>query len=279
MKPENYWRPDTLEHAIDHLKHEADSVALCGGALLLAGLTPPYAGVVDLQDVPGLGRLEQDAEGLHIGGGATLQSVVEAAFVPAELKRSITRTMPLNIRNATSAGESLVAPYAPVEWLAMLAVLGTEVEHILPQQGAEAVLMPLPDFLAALDGPYRGIVLALHIPPQPAGMYLSSAFVARTPADMPIVNVALRLVLDESGRVLQTAVVLGGAGAAAVVPVALPGLAGAALSAALIDEAAAAVPGQVQPVGDYRGSVEYRQAMAGVLVRRALLSCLARVGK
>jgi CO/xanthine dehydrogenase FAD-binding subunit len=47
-------------------------------------------------------------------------------------------------------------------------------------------------------------------------------------------------------------------------------------SAAVIDRLAAAIMEQAAPVGDYRGSVEYRRQMADVLARRALAAAFAR---
>jgi CO/xanthine dehydrogenase FAD-binding subunit len=38
-----------------------------------------------------------------------------------------------------------------------------------------------------------------------------------------------------------------------------------------------AIEGEVAPEGDFRGSEEYRRAMAGVLTRRALEQCLSEV--
>jgi CO/xanthine dehydrogenase FAD-binding subunit len=39
---------------------------------------------------------------------------------------------------------------------------------------------------------------------------------------------------------------------------------------------ATAVEDEVEPEGDFRGSEEYRRAMAGVLTRRALEQCLEK---
>jgi CO/xanthine dehydrogenase FAD-binding subunit len=51
-------------------------------------------------------------------------------------------------------------------------------------------------------------------------------------------------------------------------------LIGGALDVAAIEAVASAVAEEVEPQGDYLGSVEYRTAMASVLTRRALNECL-----
>ncbi len=92
----------------------------------------------------------------------------------------------------------------------------------------------------------------------------------RTPRDRAILATAA--VLEVEGDVCKTArLALAGAN---LNPVRLPEveglLSGQKLTSHLLDQAAAAAEKQAKPVADYRGSVAYRKAMAGVLSKRAL---------
>src|SRR5262245_47531241 len=125
--PTSYHRPRTLAEAIELAAH-AD-IALAGGALTFGRLDLPYSHVVDLQDVAELKQIERRDDSMVIGAAVMLQEVVDSPEIPAALKRSLTRAIPLNIRNGASVGESLMAQNPPREWLAALAALNAQVEH------------------------------------------------------------------------------------------------------------------------------------------------------
>ena len=93
---------------------------------------------------------------------------------------------------------------------------------------------------------------------------------ARTPSDAPIVVAAAMFALDH-GRCAAARVALGGV---AQMPILLPeieaALVGQIPSPDLFAEAGSRAASLVHPIGDFRGSAEYRRAMAGVLTERAL---------
>ena len=132
--------------------------------------------------------------------------------------------------------------------------------------------LALADFLPArgelLAAPALITEVVVPLPAQPAGYGLAD--VARTPSDAPIVLAAAALTLS-GGRCQAARVALGGVAAA---PVRLPEveaiLAGQAVTSDLIAAAAALASTRVDPAGDFKGSAEYRKAMAGVLAARAL---------
>jgi CO/xanthine dehydrogenase FAD-binding subunit len=113
-------------------------------------------------------------------------------------------------------------------------------------------------------------VTALHVPD---GACWGEASVARTPADEPIV--AAFAAVDWDGEVVCRArVALTGVWPEPARLAKAPlKLVGGPLDDAWIRRVAATVEAEVEPRGDYRGSQEYRRAMAGVLTRRALERC------
>ena len=94
--------------------------------------------------------------------------------------------------------------------------------------------------------------------------------VSRTPRDKAIVAVAAVLML-ENGVCSRVGVSLAGSNPNSVRLGQVEALLnGKALSADLLDQAASMASAQAAPPADYRGSAEYRTAMAAVLTRRAL---------
>jgi CO/xanthine dehydrogenase FAD-binding subunit len=113
--------------------------------------------------------------------------------------------------------------------------------------------------------------LAVSVPvaPTPHG---ALARVARSPLDQAIVAAAA--VVTAMGEVRLA--VAGASPKPRCFTAAELGLSGAAWSPAQIAAAARRVQDAAQPVGDYKGSVEYRRAMAGVMAGRALTDAARR---
>jgi carbon-monoxide dehydrogenase medium subunit len=115
-------------------------------------------------------------------------------------------------------------------------------------------------------------VIGLRVPAaaQEAGYGFEA--VARTPADAPIV-LAVAGLAAQDGRCTDARLIVGGVADAPVrLAPAEALLQAATLSEQAIAEAADRAATEVNPTGDFRGSAEYRRAMAKVLVQRALMS-------
>jgi CO/xanthine dehydrogenase FAD-binding subunit len=280
--PTHYYRPQTLAEAIERAV-QPGSIALAGGALTLGGVLLPHETVVDLQDLDDLKHITTDEAGLHIGGSVTLQAVVESASVPDGLKQSLTRTLPINIRNGASVAESLMTQEPPCEWLAALVALDAVVEHAGNLHGHDDPSLweqPVAEFVNLLHQhghTYQGIIVQIRIPRSSARQIVGTAFVSRTPADSPIVNAAVRVTLAEDGTIKAAVVVLGGVSDTQITSLKLASLSGKSLGEADLNAAAEFAEKNVSPVSDSFGSAEYRQKMAGVCVRRALEDCRAQV--
>jgi CO/xanthine dehydrogenase FAD-binding subunit len=154
------------------------------------------------------------------------------------------------------------------QWIAALLALGATVT-LEGDDGANEV--PL-NVLVKKDA--KGEVTALHVSMLGGNVVWGEAHVARTPSDDPIV--AAFAVLTMNGETVEAArLVLTGVWPEAVrLSEAADLLIGKSLSAGHIADVAAAIEDEVEPVGDYLGSEVYRRAMAGVLARRALETCL-----
>jgi aerobic carbon-monoxide dehydrogenase medium subunit len=273
--PSNYYRPQTLKDAI--LKAQLpNTITLAGGALTFGTVTVPYQHVVDIQDLDDLRRITIKDDFLLIGGAVTLQTLVDDNNPPRILRQSITRTLPPNIRNGASVGESLVTTLTPLpEWLAALSALGTTVNHI---SDGQAQTMPIMQFIEAVhNGDYDGFVTQIEVNLPAANSALGASFVSRTPADRSIINAAAFVTVDDQNTVTTATVVIGGASTAPLIEIELSNLVGNPLDEQNIQHATTPLAALVNPVADYKGSIEYRREMASVCGKRALLDCMEQL--
>lgn len=269
--PQTYLRPTTLDEARQHAARPA-SIAFAGGALLLAGFDLPYETVIDLQAIPELNRIDVSDSAVTLGGAVRLQQIIDETPLPPVFKRSLTRYLPLNQRNGTSIAESLIVPRPPTEWLAALTAHDVGVE-VLDRDGQRTVYQLGERVETGAESTlHSGIITTITIPLLTDREAIGTAFVARTPADDPIVNVAAFVRLDDDSTIATALLAICGASNK---PVRLIDLSEALEGDPLDDEPIAAaanlVTAAVEPVADWRGSADYRRAMAGVLTRRALV--------
>lgn len=271
--PKVYHRPTTLAEALQ-LAVQPGSAALAGGAATFNRLDAAMDIFIDLQAVSELNRIERHEGGWLVGGACRLEQIVELAGLPETLRCALTRAVPVNLRNGTSAAESLLRPAYFGEWVAALAALDAGVRRALP--GGQTETFSITE-TALVEGGSRnladGILTGLFIPALKASEALEAAFVARTPADVPIVSAAAFVRVDGRGSVETAFVALHGVSAAPALNIHLPVLQGRTLDESSIAAAARLAAEGLTPVSDYRGSAAYRAAMASVLARRALEAC------
>jgi len=270
--PSKYHRPTTLDEAFD-LSLEAGSVIIAGGALTLDQLDIAAQTVIDVQAVPELNRLDVDEEGATIGAAVKLEQLLTWDHLPEVFRRALTRALPLNQRNNISILESLHQRSHPFlrEWLAAITAHDIGVEWLKDGQRDWESIAGL---LVHADEFDHLFITSIDIPAVPQRQALGSAFVARTPADVPIVNAAVYVYLNEENTVESMFGALCGVSTDPVLAFTLETLIGNPLDAANIASAVKAVATLVDPVSDYLGSAEYRREMARVCVERALTECL-----
>lgn len=282
VNPKHYIRPQTLEEAVE-LASKVGAVAVAGGALTLNTLDLPYETVVDLQDLQSFKVIERRAGVLFVGGAVMLQAAVESPEVPGALKQALTRSIPLNVRGGASIGESLLTREPLGEWLAALIVLDARIEHAgYDDKPGQLSLRDQPvdefvEFVYRHGYRYQGVISGLHIPPLPAHTAVETAFVARTPADKPIVNAAVALTVNERGKIAVATAALGGVSALPILRLPLNPLLGRKLGGGDVSGLAEWIEQHAHPTSDYLGSYEYRVEMAKTLTLRALRGCMAQL--
>jgi carbon-monoxide dehydrogenase medium subunit len=197
---------------------------------------------------------------------APLQSVLDSPECPLLLCQTLTGVLSWQTRNEKSVRQALTSPRVAPQWVATLLALGAMVTMEGDTGAAETPLEAL------LQRRAEGKVSTLHV--MVGGVKCGEAHVARTPADDPIVA-AVAVVEIDGDVVRQARVALTGVWPEPVRLAEAPAqLIGSPLDEERIRTVAEAVEKEVTPKGDFLGSKEYRQAMAGVLTRRALEKCL-----
>jgi CO/xanthine dehydrogenase FAD-binding subunit len=264
-QPAAYYRPKSLEEALNQLSHP-NTVPLAGGTHLLATEEGIDAAVVDLQDT-GLATIGWSPDGDRLVLGAMVRLVEFAEFLsllpahndPAKLLgEAIHRAGPNTYRNVATMGGVIASRLPDSELLAALLVLDSSLELRLPA----VEMMNLATYLQSKDRP-RGLITQVAIP-WPIGEGAAER-VARTPADQPIVSVIKWRSEGDSPRLAATGI--------RARPVRLL-QSEAAVVGGTSDEAITAAADKARATvdhpGDFRGDTGYRAEMAAVLVRRVL---------
>jgi CO/xanthine dehydrogenase FAD-binding subunit len=245
-----YHRPTSLDQALELLR-QPGTVPLGGGTLLSASRAGSVI-AVDLQAL-GLDQIARSGNEIQMGATLTLQSLAAAAPFAA-LERAIKLEAPLNIRNAATLAGTIASCDGRSPLTTALLALDARLDFHVPgsrrsQGPARPETIGLGEYLP-LRTPRLITALRVH-----GDLKLAFEYVSRTPADKPIVCVALAR--WPSGR---TRLAVGGFGGS-------PMLAMDGTEAEGIESAAR---NALHDAGDDWASAEYRMDAAAVLARRAL---------
>lgn len=242
-----YHRPNTIEEALRLLaRQDVKTLPLGGGSVLNTPQPQQYA-VVDLQAL-GLNRIEKKGNTLLAGATATLQELLDTPDLPVALTKAIQHEATYNLRQVATLAGTLVAaggrsPLATV-WLAMDAQI-----TVLP--GEERV--GVGELLLTREERLPGrLIISIALP---LNVSLAYQYVARTPADQPLVCAAAAR--WSSGR---TRLALGGYGEAPIL----------AMDGPEAEGAVEAARSAYFNAGDQWASAEYRREIAAILAQRCL---------
>ena len=280
MSAPRHLRPATLEEALALLAEHGDEAHLLAGGTALTllrkqGFVEPGV-IVDLGRIAGLDAIEAtDDGGLAIGALATLRAVETSPVVRQRariLAEVVGKVATVRIRNQATLGGNLAHADPAQDPPPILLALDATIDIAAP---AGVRRTPLDGFFVdvfetALEP--GEILVRVHVPPIAATSRTGyEKFLPRTADDYATVAVAARLDVADDGTVRDARIALG---AAASVPLRIPAaealLRGTALAELPADAAAAAVVESVDPVGDVRGSADYKRRMAGVWTARLL---------
>lgn len=255
-----YHRPQTLEDALALLaRTEPVTLPLAGGSALNRPSVEAVA-AVDLQSL-GLGTISKRANYLDLGAMLTLQtlldfflsSVADDHVLQEAFIKAIQHEATYNLRQIATVAGTLVSANGRSPFTTAMLALDASIRIVSASKKAEAEEVSLGDLLPFRTEMLRGrLITKVTIP---LNTTLAYEYVARSPADLPIVCAALNR--WSSGR---TRVALGGFGGQPVLAFDGPesgGVEAAAISA-------------YSQAGDEWASANYRKEIAGILALRCL---------
>lgn len=247
-------QPTTLAEAYRALSERPDNTLVGGGAFLRVG-SKRIGTAIDLSRL-GLDYIGEAGDWFELGAMATFRAVETyrpfGELFSGMLPKAVGNVIGVQFRSLVTVGASVYAKFGFSDLIPALLVLNTEVELY------KAGRMPLGEFLAK---PFpRDILTRLFIARD--GRRASYQSLRGSAADFPLVNAAAschdgRWLLAVGARPLKAEIAR-----AASAAMGEPGADPAAV--------AAMAAGELAFAGNAKASAAYRQAMAAVLVKRAI---------
>lgn len=242
-----YNRPETIEEAIALItRDDPPTYPLGGGSVLNQPSSEVYA-VVDLQNLR-LNGIDRGNDFYSIGATTVLQNIMDNKEIPEALKLAIRHEANYNIRQVSTVAGSIVSGGGRSPITTVFLAADAKIEFF---PGVKKI--SLGDFLP-LRKRYteKSLIVKITLPTK---IKLAYTYVARTPADFPIVCAGVGQ--WTSGR---TRVALGGYGDSPILVFDGP------------EDAAAGIAARdaYHEAGDQWASGPYRSDVAEILVNRCL---------
>lgn len=281
MKPLAYECPTTIEEAVAALGR-GDARALAGGTDLIVQIhegRKSVGRVVDLKRIPELTAVAQQPDGgFRIGAAANFSNIAaHAALVSAypAVPNSGRLVGSLQVQNRAGLGGNICNAAPSADAVPVVICLDARAEIAGPKGRREEPVEAL------FAGPGRNtlapdeILISILLPPvklRSASCYLR--FTPRREMDIAIAGAGVAIALNANGTIEDARITL-----AAVAPVPLrspmaeKALKGEKPSPALFTNAGRIAAREAKPIGDTRGSADYRRELVAVLTQRALMAC------
>jgi len=281
-----YYRAGSVDEGFALMqKHGGDARVLAGGQSLIPAMRYRLARPAVLVDINPLTDLEyiREADGMLVLGALARDAALErlpwlAQRYPLLADVSKVVADPVVRQTGTVVG-SLCHNDPAGDW-AVAALAGRATVVVRGAKGNRTV--PIDEFLvdsfttAVADGE-----MALEVQfPTPSGRASASyQKLERKVGDFATASAAAQIALAADGTIAEAGIAVGAAGPTALrVTAAEALLRGAKPTRDLVRAAADEAAKAADPAADARGSAEYKKAMAGVLVGRALAAALSQLG-
>jgi carbon-monoxide dehydrogenase medium subunit len=287
MKPPpfHYHDPRSVAEAVELLARLENAKLLAGGQSLMPMLNMRFVlpdHVVDLNRVDGLSYIRESDGGLAIGAMTRQRELEFSDLVRTRLPllhEAILQVGHRQTRNRGTIGGSLCHLDPAAELVSVAAAHDAVVTVTGPQGTREIAFADFPaGYMTPAIEPHE-LLAAIRIPAWPPGHGYAFIEFSRRHGDFAIVSAAALLAADAGGKIARASLTLGGMGVAPVrareVEQALVGeIPREELFRELCESCRA-----VEATDDIHASAGYRQHLAAVLARRALVKAAERLGQ
>ena len=283
LPPIEYAAPASVAEAVALLASRRGAAkAISGGQSLMPAMayrlaTPSL--LVDLRRIAGLDGIEIGADGVRLGARVRWRDIEASEALRKAHPLVVAATAHVAhyaIRNRGTVGGSL-AHADPAAELPGIAVT-CEAQIVIAGAKGERVVPAGKFFLGALSTALAEdeLIVAVCLPAWRAGRRWGFEEFARRRGDFALAGIAAYYDLDAGARAANAHIgVIGACRCPHRIAAAEAALNGRAVNALAIQDAVRAAVSALDPAGDLHGSADYRRALAGTMLERAL----AQAGK
>ncbi|HOR56871.1 MAG TPA: FAD binding domain-containing protein [Flexilinea sp.] len=270
-----YYRPETVKKTLKLLGSQTE---VCTPLYF-----PPRAkhlsqwqgdALIDLSNL-GLDTIKEKSKEIAVGSMVSFETLAKSEIIHNRWDGVLSEAAHLSatgaMRNLSTVGGVLLNPNFPAE--VILVFLALDAMVVLLDENGKEVRIPIEAFLN--DGKptlERGMLIKEVILPIRKNIHCALERVSRSKSDGSIVSVVVKGELTQKTAHNVRIAVFGANPAPKRYHSAESYLSDKPFTYKLAESIEEKIQDETEAVGDYRGSAEYREAMAGVLTKRALIS-------
>jgi aerobic carbon-monoxide dehydrogenase medium subunit len=280
-----YHRPASLEEVVALLTEHGDEGRLLAGGhslipMMKLRLANP-AHLIDLRAVVGLNGIDEADGVVRIGGMTTQAEVIASELLAARvpiLRETALQIADPQVRYCGTIGGNVANGDPGNDMPAVMLALGAD--FVARGPSGERTIAARDYYRAAFTTALADneVLTALRIPVPPAGHGWAYEKMKRKVGDYATAAAAV-IVVMEGGACRDARTALTNlADVPLLADAAGQALIGTPVDSAAIERAAAAAAAMTDPASDLRGPAEFRQHVAGVMVRRATLRARKQAG-
>jgi carbon-monoxide dehydrogenase medium subunit len=276
-----YQRADSVAEAVALLGKHKDAKLIAGGHSLLPAMKLRLAQpsmLIDISRIKDLQGIRESDGTVAIFALTTHNEVAASSLSPKAMRDAASQIGDMQVRNRGTLGGSISHADPAADYPAVLLALGAHLRAEGPG-GSRVILADdfFTDLFTTALKPNE-VLIGARFGPRPAGR-VGTAYAkhAHPASGFAVTGVSAAVATDAGGKVTMARVAVTGACAKAQhLKATEAALAGKKFDSASI-KAAAAADNHLSCLSDSYASADYRAHLSGVLARRALESCLARL--